>query len=354
MPPERLLVPGILVCAFAAALIASQGLHEPVQPAGSTIAGSGKPVRAFHFVLRKVSTERAEWLLTRMQQAGFNTVQVVITDGVRLDSAPWRPLPDAWSTEELQAFAASARSKGIAIVPELKLLTHQERFLQSGFPRLMFNKATYDPRAPEIYDLVFAVIDEIVALLAPASIHIGHDEVAGHNAGSREKWLREGEEVLPAALFIEDVRRLKDYLDRRGIRTMLWADMLLSPAEFPTMRPGHLHGTPPGYGAALREQLPRDVVLCDWHYFDRQAEFPSTRVLVDEGFEVIGTVWKRDSTTAAFSAYAAQHGASGMMATSWAHVQRGEWQVVERIIERAGAAFERDFCEAPCDRDIPR
>ena len=338
---DRVLGLGATLAVVLGAAAAWQSL--PAERAASVTGENAAGVRAFHFVLRRITTERAEWLLGELQQARFNTVQVVVTDGIRLESAPWRPLDDAWSAAEFAAFARSARSKGLTLVPELKLLTHQEKFFQGNHPALMFNRATYDPANPGTYDAVFAVIDEVLELVDPPALHIGHDEVAGHGQTSRDRWLQPGEPLLPAELFLDDVRRIHRYLAERGVETWMWADMLIAPGEFPAMLPRHLHGTPEGYGSALRRQLPRDITLCDWHYADRQPDFPSLSALERDGFRVIGAVWKRAATVENFTRYAAAHGAAGMMMTSWWHVQRQDWDTVQGLIRLGGRTFDEHF-----------
>lgn len=312
---------------------------EETDSVAQRVSGTIEQVRSWHFVLRSVSLERAHWMVDRAHDADYNMIVVTVTDGVRLDHAPWRPLPDAWSKDELRTWVRYARSKGIAVVPEIKLLTHQQSFFQNHQPDLMFNAASYDPRQERTYKLVVQLLDEIITLIHPGAIHIGHDEVAGHNVHSMKKLIRAGEQMLPADLFLKDTLYIYDYLKSRDVETWMWGDMLISPDEFPTMLAKHLHGTAPGYGKVLRDKLPRDIVICDWHYFDNQKDFPSLTVMQKEGFRVIGSTWKKPETIRNFNRYAAQHGAYGMMTTTWFHVQRKEWDVMNRIIRESGSSF---------------
>jgi len=123
-------------------------------------------------------------------------------------------------------------------------------------------------------------------------------------------------------------------------------NMLIPQDEFPNILSRHLHGTVPGYGKVLRAKIPRDIVICDWHYFDDQSVFPTLDVMQKEGFRVLGATWKKENTTLNFSRYAAKHDAHGMIATTWFHVVRKEWDVVEYIIKVSGEAFSKDFPDA--------
>jgi hypothetical protein len=275
--------------------------------------------------------------------ARLNTVVVQLANGVSLPGAPWTPAPGAWSAQEFKGWVDYARSKGMTVIPEVKFLSQQKKFFENNRPAVMFNKATYDPRNPEVKKIVFRFIDELIALINPKAIHIGHDEVAGHNQQSKAKFLKPGERSLPADLFLADVVNIHNYLKLNGIETWMWADMLITPAEFPGMREKPLHGTIPGYGKALRKKLPRDIVLCDWHYADKQPDFPSLARMKQEGFRVLGATWKKPKTITNFSRYAARHGAEGMIATTWFHVSRKEWGVVNKIIRNSGAAYRKEF-----------
>lgn len=310
--------------------------------AAVTIPSSILPakVRAVHFVLRAVSVADAKHIVDVASAAGFNTIQVVITDGVKLDNAPWATTTTAWKKTDLIDWVAYTKSKSLVIVPELQLLTHQEKLFQNLHPELMYNSETYDPRNAATYQRVFALIDEIIAIIQPDAFSIGHDEVAGRTGA------KACENMLPAALFLQDVLRLHDYLKARNIQTWMWGDMLISPNEFREMLRNHLHGGYAHYGKEMRDKLPKDIVIGDWHYIEAQTSFPSLATMQNEGFQVIGTTWKKDTTTNNFSRYAAQQGARGMMATTWFHVQRKEWAIVDQIIRDSGAIFSRDFPDA--------
>lgn len=228
------------------------------------------------------------------------------------------------------------RAHGLDVIPELKLMTHQEQFFQKHYPGLMFNAVSYDPRKEGVYQAVFRLLDELIDALHPRAIHIGHDEAFGWTVGQVAKWLRFGEVMMPADLFARDVERIHGYLTQKGVETRMWADMLLDPAEFPGASSKHLHGMAAGYGKTLRDRLPRDIVMCDRHYGDEQGSFPSMAVMQREGFRVIGATWKREETMRNFSRYALSRHAYGLMATTWFHVQRNDRDLVDWIIHSSG------------------
>lgn len=306
----------------------------------------GKPTRAFHFTLLGISVADAKRMLDRASEQKFNTVVVHIWWGasVTLKSFPWPVQTKPWSGEELAEFVRYARKLRMEVVPQIPLLSHQDVLLNRYRPDLMFNQSTYNPQRKEVYELVLPIVDEIIFLTQPKAVHIGHDEVVGWDKRHYDrKLIGFDERPLPAELFLKDVLVLHDYLKKKNIEIWMWGDMLISPDEFPAMKAPDLHGRLKGYGRVLRKKLPRDIVICDWHYFDEQREFPSLKAFHDEGFRVLGATWKSSTTIRNFSKYAAVNGGSGMIATTWFHVEKKDWAIIDQILRESGVAFAESF-----------
>ena len=308
-------------------------------PEGTVLDWPDHPVRAFHFVARGVSVESARRLIRLARENRFNTLMVQLADGVALESMGKLALDDAWSVEEFRGIVKYARENGLEFIPELKLLTHQGKLLKKLYPELMYNRHTYDPRKERTYEVVLPIVDEVLEIVEPPALHIGHDEAAGVG-GKENDELPAGQEPLPAKLFLQDVRRLHSYLAERGVETWMWGDMLVGTDEFPGMLARHLHGVPEY--TALRGRLPGDIVVNDWHYADDQAEFPSVRALIEAGHPTLGATWRAHETTRAFSRYVAGLGdpkARGMIATTWWLVQEQRWEELAEVAEVSGDAF---------------
>lgn len=315
--------------------------HDGRLPTGSVADWPVHRTRAMHFVARAVDVGTARRLINLARRNRLNTLIVQLADGVALPSMERIARPDAWSPDEFEDIVRYARENGLEFIPELKLLTHQGKLLKGFYPDLMYNSKTYDPREQRTYDVVFGMVEDVLDTVEPRALHIGHDEVAGVGSHPNvDKHLEPGEEPLPAELFLKDIRRVHEFLSERGVETWMWGDMLVSPSEFPDMLARHLHGDP-AY-TALRGQLPEDIVICDWHYADRQANFPSTLAFLDAGHPVLGAPWRHEGTTRRFSRYLAElnrERARGMIATTWWLVQRGRWEELEDILEFSGDAF---------------
>jgi hypothetical protein len=306
--------------------------------AESTPKDVGSPadaLRVLHLPLGELSLTDAKHWVDKAATAHFNAIVLMIWSGVKLSSSPWANTKYPWTPADLAEWAAYTKGKGLDVIIGVQLLSKQNFFFQETRPELMFNQYTYDPRKAEVQKVVFAVLDEVIDLVHPKAIHIGHDEVV--NPTDLQKWRGVDQKMLPAKLFLQDVLQIHAHLKKRGVETWMWGDMLISPDEVPDMNPANLNGITPGYGKLLRAKIPKDIVICDWHYQPSRG-FPSMDTFIREGFRVIGATWENQETIQSFSRYAKEHNAYGMMATVW-YDALIDPDKVERIIRQSGEAF---------------
>ncbi len=305
-----------------------------------------KEFRALHLVVRRVDAESVYRAAILAESAGFNAVILLLSS----DTIPFKSLednsltPHTWEHGELEKLVSEIKHLGLDVIPEIKLLTHQYFLLRSNYPELMFNSATYDPRQDDVYDkVVFPIIDELLDIFECKIIHIGHDEVAGHSDKSRAKWLDKDEVALPAELYVRDIVKISNYLEKRNSTLMMWGDMLLSEAEFMRMAPQHLHGNLPGYGKPARDLIPKSIIIADWHYVDNQKTFDSSRQFLQEGFLTLGAIWKKRRTAKNFIEYSDDVGANGMILSTWTDFVLGEWDLMGSYIDRFGKKIKLHF-----------
>lgn len=281
-------------------------------------------MRGAQIVFRAITPEVAFAAIDRLRRGHYNLVLFSVSNNVQFKSIGRLANNCAWPLQDFKKVVQYARESGMEVVPELRFLSHQHKdFLVLGaYPDLMYNEKTYDPRNQKVYKLVFSYIDEVIETINPKAIHIGHDEVygiSGRDAGA--------EDALPPALFKEDVVKLHQYLKARNVLTWMWGDMLITPTEFPDMHPGSINGT--REYAQIRKEIPKDIVICDWHYRadeNKELQFPSLKTFANEGFEVLGATFRHPHVTKQFAGYAADVDnpkVKGMIATTWTFLRKG-------------------------------
>jgi len=170
--------------------------------------------------------------------------------------------------ETLKEFIDYVRSFGIEVVPEIQSLSHVQ-FMTYTYPEIaeldpvkdetvdirladalpaQVYPHCYCPSNPRSYEILFDIIDEVTELFAPLRyVHIGHDEVYRIGVCPRCKG------TPPSELFFEDVKKIYDYLAAKGIKTMMWSDMLQPVTRYKT------------FDAA--KKLPRDIIMLDFIWY---------------------------------------------------------------------------------------
>jgi len=225
------------------------------------------------------------------------------------ESAP----PWAMTKDHMRRLKAKAAEYGIEIVPMIRLLGHCQWMFNNGrnleLAEDPVSRHTYCPSEPRSYEFIGRVLSEAVELFQPRYLHVGHDEL--HTRGTFPADQRCVGQT-PAALFMADSLRLRRLCEERGVKMMMWGDMLLRPSEANDAA----HGGPPWNVAASRPALPKDVVIADWHYAPAR-DYPSVRTFRALGHPVIAATWHNRANIFYFAQAARQAGALGLLQTTW-------------------------------------
>lgn len=170
--------------------------------------------------------------------------------------------------DEVTRIIDACRERSIEIIPEVQSFSHSY-YLCTAHPDIAELPEdpwpdTYCPSNPKSYELLFDVIDEVIEVFNPRTIHIGHDElyVLGHCPQCRKK---DGH-----TLITEDVTKIHDYLSERGIRTMMWGDKLMNVPHGGQERIRRDEGSgrewkiPASWKAV--DRVPKDIIILDWYW----------------------------------------------------------------------------------------
>lgn len=236
---------------------------------------------------------------------GGNTLILRVDFRFEYQSHPELRDGGALSKEDVGRLAAACQRAGIRVIPQINLLGHQSWAGQIGAllraypdfdetpwvkmpekyawpnPDRLYCKS-YCPLHPKVHEVVFALVDELCDAFGADAFHAGMDEV-----------FYLGEDRCPrcsgkdrSQLFAGEVTRIRDHLAARKRALWIWGDRLLD-------------GKVTGLGeweASLNDThraidlLPRDVVICDWHY--ERAE-PTAAYFALKGLPVVTCPWKK-------------------------------------------------------------
>jgi hypothetical protein len=194
--------------------------------------------------------------------------------------------------EEVADLVRWVEQNHIEVVPEIPSLTHAYYLLSrhrelSQVPGVKWPD-TYCVCDPRSYELLFDVMDEYIEVMKPRMIHAGHDEwfaPFGLGPCCRDR--------DPGEVYGEDIRKVHDYLAKKGIRMAIWGDYLLervrgkglqkrsAPDGFQYQAPGAM--TPD----QVRTLVPKDILIFNW-FWSAQEGGETTEAQLDEfGFRQI-------------------------------------------------------------------
>ncbi|NLD87215.1 MAG: family 20 glycosylhydrolase [Clostridiales bacterium] len=175
------------------------------------------------------------------------------------------------SQKTLREMVLYCRERGIEIIPEVPSLSHCD-FLILPYRDIAERKEdpypdTYCPSNPKSYEILFDVLDEVIEVIEPRYINIGHDEYYSIGLCDRCK------DRDAADIFADDVIKIYDYLAGKGVRTMFWADKIIEVpladgrkwggAEYDIYHKGEKVGTVPATYRSI-ERMPKDIICINW------------------------------------------------------------------------------------------
>ncbi len=254
-----------------------------------------------------------------------NTLVLLIRYHYQFKSHPKIADIEALTAEQAGEIAELCRKNGIRIIPKMNLMGHQsektkgtEQGLLRVHPELdetpELDSVSYCrslcPRHPEVEEVVFDLVGEMIDAFQADAIHVGLDEVFEIGTCPRCKGIHN------AKLFTDWVKALHGYIvGEKKTEMFMWSDRLLD-------------GDTTGYGEweaskndtyQMIDEIPKDIIMCDWHYGERDS-YPSIHYFPSKGFNFVVCPWRELKATQAFLTYAENNRTpqyNGFIQTSW-------------------------------------
>lgn len=234
-----------------------------------------------------------------LPKEGVNTL--VVRFGYRYQFKSHPELADfgALSREEVKEIVQACKEAHVKLVPKMNLLAHQSDKTKIGpllaqYPQFDespdynppnpwkdggmhdFYTKSLCPLHPDLYKVIFPLIDELTDVCGADAFHVGLDEAwiiaypKCPRCGGRD----------PAELFAGHVRKLHDHLAAKGCRMWMWSDRLID---------GKTSGLL-AWQASMNntwraiDMIPKDILICDWKYEDAP---PTPGYFAIKGFDVL-------------------------------------------------------------------
>ena len=284
--------------------------------------------------------------LPKLAVVGVNTLILEVNYNFEFRSHPELGVPGGVKAAHAHELAAVARSLGIRLIPQFNCLGHQS-WSKTTLPLLTkhpeFDETpgqfpgntniycrSWCPQHPDVNQVVFALMDELVDAFEADAFHVGMDEVF-LIASEHCPRCKGGD---PARLFAKAVNDLHGHIvDKRKLEMLMWGDRLL---DAKAMKGGEWEYAKNGTAGAV-DLIPKDIVICDWHY-EKQSNYPSVPFLLEKGFRVWPSSWQPLAGAKAFSAFSREQKNTrlvGFLCTVWGKVKFdavAEWPPVVEVL----------------------
>jgi hypothetical protein len=266
---------------------------------------------------------------------------VVECEAARWDCHPEIAMTNSISKADLRQLVEECRSRFIEPVPLVDVPGHAQWMFQhdENLDLVEDSQTTYAccVKNPKTIRFIEAVMTECIDVFHPKTFHIGYDEITQRGQFPNPQCPLCGRETT-TSLITESANRLADWLAARGIKTMMWGDMLLAPGEaadatnrladwlaargIKTMMwgdmllgPGEANAKNAGEAKERRTGISKKITITDWHYWNPGRR--SLDVLQQAGFHTIASTWMQPGDIFRFSQAAIASGSDGLLQTTW-------------------------------------
>jgi hypothetical protein len=243
--------------------------------------------------------EFCRFIKEALPKEGVNTLVLRIRYNYQFKSHPELAGNRAITEQQLKQIVQACKEAKIRFIPKMNLLAHQSEETQmepllAKYPQFdespdynppvpWKNAGPFDfyskslcPAHPDLFEIIFPLMDELIDVCGADAFHVGLDEVwiIGYDkcprCGGRDK----------AAIFSEYVTKLHDHLQEKKCQMWMWSDRLIDG------KTTNLMGWQASMNATYRaiDMIPTDIMICDWKYEDAP---PTPAYFAIKGFNVL-------------------------------------------------------------------
>ncbi len=288
-------------------LMVLMALTAPVCPAQTTRPWSGVHVG----MNSQVQTQALTEAVGKLADLGINVIVAEINYGFEYQSHPELRSDNCSTKEQIQKLVAACKDHHVRLIPQFQCLGHQSWSKRTApllvkYPQFDETPGLYPenkdiycrswcPLHPEVNPVIFSLMDELIAAFEADALHVGMDEVflIGEDACPRCKGKDKAE------LFAKAVNDYHAHLvDQKKVEMLMWGDRLIDAGK---INYGKWEASANGTAPAI-DRVPKDIIICDWHYEPRPA-YESVPMFLEKGFRVWPASWKNAEASKALVDY---------------------------------------------------
>ena len=260
------------------------------------------------------------WIPIMLAPMKINTI-LLECPYVTWDAMAGQHHPLGMPKNDLLKFLEIAKENYITVYPLIPTLSHNQWFFQND-KNLEFldnpqNKYACNPLIPAVYTKLETLFNEVIETFEnPKYFHISHDELPPGFPVNEE-----GKKIGAKKLFQDDILWHYEFFKKRGIKLMMWHDMLVTKKE---TGPNCVANARDGI-EQLRDELPKDIIITTWNYDESGGDsnnLAGVRVrefekIHESGFPQLGAGWFSPNNLKRLSLAAKKLNFMGMIETTW-------------------------------------
>jgi hypothetical protein len=311
-----------------------------------------EPWRGVHLSIgNQRAVDQLIGVVEQLAEMDINVIVGEINYGYEYQSHPELRQRNAVSAKQIKKLLEECRKHNIRLIPQFQCLGHQSwkkntAPLLTKYPQFDETPGKYPdnegiycrswcPLHPDVNNIIFALMDELIEVFEADALHVGLDEVflIGEDACPRCKSRNKAE------LFAKAVNDYHVHLvGKRKIEMLMWGDRLIDASKY---KYGKWEASANETAGAV-DLIPKDIIVCDWHYELREA-YKSVPMFLDKGFRVWPASWRKPDAAKAFVDYSKRFDNPRMLGhlnTTWGAVRINELPSFEPL-QYATKAFAK-------------
>ena len=214
----------------------------------------------------------AKFMMRKTALMGLNAFMLYTEDTYEVEGYPYFGyMRGRYTKAELKELDKYALALGIELIPCIQTLGHLHTHLKwAAAARYKDSDGNLYPGKDDTYRLIDAMLDTVTECFTTKRIHIGMDETNQLGRGNRltlEGYRPESE------LYMEHLGRVTEMVKARGLRPMMWSDMMMHFVAVGDTAGKHGYDITNEHSDAMKKYIPEGVEQVFWDYYNPDENF---------------------------------------------------------------------------------
>ena len=212
-----------------------------------------------------MTVDTVKLLMQKMALMGMNAFMLYTEDTYEIEGRPYFGyMRGRYTKDELRELDAYAKMLGIELIPCIQMLGHLETHLKWHIAGTYKDgTTTLLVGADETYKLIEDMLDTVSECFTTKRIHIGMDETYDLGKGN---YLTKNGYRPQRDVYMEHLRRVTDMLHSRGMRPMMWSDMMMEFVTRPGSKCSFGYDLNNEFSEEMKKYIPEGLDQVFWRY----------------------------------------------------------------------------------------